>query len=74
MAEQTGQQVAAKAGTIMALARKGGPVIANRDEILKALHASTDGDVIERLDAMLRSYFDDAESVAASALTQREQP
>jgi hypothetical protein len=69
---ETSAKIASKAGEIMATARKGGPIMSRKDEIIRLLHASTDSDVVESFDALLRPYIDNAESVAASALVQRE--
>lgn len=69
----TGKTVAHMASDIMETARNHrGPIFRHGDEILAALHQSTDDDVLNRLDGVLRPYIDAAESVAASALTQRE--
>jgi putative AlgH/UPF0301 family transcriptional regulator len=72
MAEVTSKDVAAKAAAIMQIARHGGPIQQQRDSILKHIHEGRDNDLVERLDTLLRPYIDAAESVAASALTQRE--
>lgn len=74
--ETTSDDIANKAGEIMAIARRGGPIRVHQRE-LRAAFAETGGGsnaVLAKVDAVLRSYFDAAESVAASALTQRVKP
>jgi hypothetical protein len=69
----TGKKAAHTASEIMALAKKGGPILGQADEINTILACgSHDKAKLQKLDALLRPYIDGAESVAASALKQRE--
>lgn len=74
MTERTSEEVASKASSIMLAARMtGGPVFGAADEIKMILNSgAADDEMVQKLDTLLRPYIDDAESVAASALTQRE--
>jgi len=75
--KQTSDTVATKAGRIMAMAKQGGPLAVHRPELCEALKSSGNlapDNVLERLDAILRPYIDDAESIAGSAVSQADGP
>lgn len=68
--------MASAAGRIMAMAkRRGGPVSAYAAELRAAFAETGGGDaaVLAKIRRVMKPYFDDAESLAASVLTQREQ-
>lgn len=79
--EQSSGDMAAKASRIMNIARcktttqrVKGPVAFFHKELREAFATTGGGDeaVLQKVDEVLRSYIDDAESLAASVLTQRE--
>ena len=72
--EQSSAKVASKAGEIMAMAREGGPIKVLEETLIQEMNKTGGGtpDVLEVFARVLRPYIDAAESVAASALTQRE--
>lgn len=69
----TGKKAAHTASEIMLLAKQGGPILGQAAEINAILACGAhDKAKLTKLDALLRPYIDGAESVAASALAQRE--
>ena len=90
--KETSAEIASKAARIMAMAKKGGPIQANRPALRLALRCLDREDLmkskqlndetenaaadqlLDAINEVLKPYFDDAESVAASAVGQREAP
>jgi hypothetical protein len=66
-------EMAAIAGRVMEMAKVGGPVKHFEQELRAefALTGGGDAAVLAKIDKVFRSYFDDAESLAASVLSQR---
>lgn len=75
--KESSDEMASKAGRIMGMARlKGGPLSHFEAEIRREFGVP-DGEpsaVMEKLPRILQPYFDDAESLAASVLSQKEAP
>jgi hypothetical protein len=71
--KETSEEIATVAGRIMAIQRAGGP-IKHFDGELRTEFGLGDGDsaVFDKLEKVFGSYFDDAASLAGSALSQKE--
>lgn len=72
--KESSEKMAATAGRIMSIARLGGPIKHYEAELRKAFAGTGGGDdaVLRTIGAVLQPYFDDAESLAGSVLSQRE--
>lgn len=73
MTKQSSEETASIAGEIMAMAANGGPVESVADELRKEFGLE-DGEnaTLEKIGRVFRPYFDKAESLAASVLSQKE--
>jgi hypothetical protein len=70
---KSSKATAALASDIMAMAQKGGPIQHFKQGIIDAFPEETiNTDFLDRLDGVFRPYIDNAESLAASVLRQRQ--
>jgi hypothetical protein len=71
--KESSEEMASVAGRVMSMARNGGPVKHFEEELRKEF-ALGEGDsaVLDKIGRIFQPYFDDAESLAGSVMSQRE--